>query len=207
MLCFSLKTFTPCKGQPYAYNYGAFAAQFDLLLVPDGLRRHEALHPARRLHQQARLLRHGDERGVLRDRGRSPSPARPRRRSRSSTPRESPIGICLHITGTPCFTPKGASSPTPAALPAAIGSGYQYDGQPVVIGARVYVPSNATNAVDCFDFATNKSCPNFPHVFSNLSLLYTVNRDPFRSSCLWVNADNGVRSDPELRRVLGRPVR
>jgi len=56
----------------------------------------------------------------------------------------------------------------------------------------VYVASNQTNAVDCFNFATNQSCPNFPHAFSNLSLLYTVNRDPFRSSCLWVNADNGA---------------
>ena len=55
----------------------------------------------------------------------------------------------------------------------------------------MYVTSNADDAVDCFDFATSKSCPNFPHVFSNLGLLYTVNRDPYRSSCIWVNSDNG----------------
>ena len=98
----------------------------------------------------------------------------------------------MHISRYAVLYADGCVSPTPAALPAAIPRGYQYDGQPVVIGARVYVPDNSDNSVDCFNYATNKSCPNFPHAFSNLGLLYTVNRDPFRPSCLWVNADDGA---------------
>src|SRR5262249_18686652 len=36
---------------------------------------------------------------------------------------------------------------------------------------------------------------NFPRAFTNpgLSLLYTVNEDPQRPDCLWVNADSGTQ--------------
>ena len=191
MLCFSLKTFAACPGQPYAYNYGAFQLSPFSYSYPMGF-------AGTNLYTQ--LVGSSDKLGcfdtlthaacagawpvTVAGAGEAPFP--------KLNAAGAPVGICLHITGTPCFTPNGAVSPTPAALPAAIGAGYQYDGQPVVLGARVYVASNATNSVDCFNFATNQSCPNFPHAFSNLSLLYTVNRDPFRSSCLWVNADNGA---------------
>jgi hypothetical protein len=190
MLCFSLKTFTPCKGQPYAYDYGAFQLSTIGYSYPMGF-------AGTNLYTQ--LVGSTTKLGCFDTKKHAACagswPVAVAGASEAPFPKLDangrPVGICLHISGTPCFTPKGASSPTPAALPAAIGPGYQYDGQPVVIGARVYVTSNATNAVDCFNFATNKSCPNFPHVFSNLSLIYTVNPDPFRSSCLWVNADNG----------------
>jgi hypothetical protein len=191
MLCFSLKKFKPCPGQPYAYDYGGFPLASFGYSWPMGF-------AGTKLYTQLvgsttklgcfDTVKHAACSGSwpVSVAGASEAPF-PKLNSSGS-----PVGICLHISGTPCYTPTGATSPTPGALPAAIGPGYQYDGQPVVLGSRVYVTSNANNAVDCFDWKTNQSCPNFPHTFSNLSLLYTVNRDPFRSSCLWVNADNGV---------------
>ncbi len=190
ILCFSLKTFKPCAGQPYAYNYGSFPLSGFTYSWPMGF-------AGTKLYTQ--LVGSTTKLGCFDTKthkacsgswpvsvaGASEAPF-PKLNAKGA-----PVGICLHISSTPCYTPKGASSPTPAALPAAIGSGYQYDGQAVVLGARVYVTSNATNSVDCFDWATNKSCPNFPHTFVNLGLLYTVNRDPYRPSCIWVNADNG----------------
>ena len=190
MLCFSLKTFAACKGQPYAYNYGAFQLSPFSYSYPMGF---AGTNLYTQLHGSTDKLgcfdtkKHAACAGAwpvtVASSGEAPFP--------KLSANGKPIGICAHISATPCFTPTGATSPTPAAMPAAIGGGANYDGQPIVLGARVYVPNASANAVDCFNFATNQSCPNFPHAFSNLSLLYSVNRDPYRSSCLWVNADNG----------------
>ena len=191
MLCFSLKKFKPCTGQPYAYNYGAFALSSIGYSYPMGF-------AGTKLYTQ--LVGSTDKLGcfdtVTHKACTGTWPVTVAAASETPFPKLNasgkPVGICLHISGTPCFTPTGASSSTPAAMPAAIGPGYQYDGQPVVLGTRVYVTSNSTNQVDCFNFATNQSCPNFPLQFSNLNLLYTVNRDPYRSSCIWVNSDSGA---------------
>jgi len=190
MLCFSLKKFAPCSGQPYAYDYGNFQLNPFSYSYPMGF-------AGTNLYTQ--LVGSTSKLGcfdtVTHKACAGSWPVSVAGASEAPFPKldasGKPVGICMHISGTPCFTSKGAVSATPAALPAAIGPGYQYDGQPVILGTRVYVTSNSTNAVDCFDWKTNKSCPNFPHTFSNLSLLYTVNPDPYRSSCLWVNADNG----------------
>jgi Fibronectin type III domain len=190
MLCFSLKTFKACSGQPYAYNYGAFALSAIGYSWPMGF-------AGTKLYTQ--LVGSTDKLGcfdtVTHKACTGSWPVTVDGASEAPFPKLNasgkPVGVCLHITNTPCYTPTGAPSSTPAALPAAIGPGYQYDGQAVVIGSRVYVTSNIDDAVDCFDFSTNQSCPNFPHTFSNLGLLYTVNRDPYRSSCIWVNSDNG----------------
>ncbi len=60
-----------------------------------------------------------------------------------------------------------------------------------MLGPRVYVPNGNTDQVDCFDYSTGKGCANFPKVMQNLELLYTVNPDPQRPSCIWVNSDGG----------------
>jgi hypothetical protein len=194
MLCFSLKTFAACPGQPYVVDLGGLNLSLDSYgySIPMG---YAGTNIYPQLHGTSNKLgcfntkTHATCAGSwpvdIASYGDSPFP--------KLNASGSPVGVCLHISGTPCFTPTGASSPTPAALPTAMSPGsYDFDGQPVVIGARVYAPNDSTNAVECFNFATNQGCPNFPHTFSNLGLLYTVNRDPFRSSCLWVNADNGA---------------
>ncbi|MCA1690226.1 MAG: IPT/TIG domain-containing protein, partial [Actinobacteria bacterium] len=60
-----------------------------------------------------------------------------------------------------------------------------------VLGARVYVPNGNNDQVECYDYSTQATCANFPKSFQNLSLLYTVNPDPQRPTCIWVNADSG----------------
>jgi hypothetical protein len=99
-------------------------------------------------------------------------------------------GVCLPVTGEPCYSLIGAAVATPSGL-AAIGATSQFDGPPYYLGTRVYVPNDPTNSVDCYNFATDQMCAHFPRVFNNLDSLYTVNPDPFRPDCLWVNSDHG----------------
>ena len=100
------------------------------------------------------------------------------------------IGVCDPITGTPCFDTTGSAVTPPPGL--TIPSSIQYNGTAVVLGARAYVPESGNNQVACYDYDLQAVCPNFPKSFSNLSLLYTVNPDPQRPTCLWVNADSGT---------------
>ncbi|MEA2167760.1 MAG: hypothetical protein QOF76_1060, partial [Solirubrobacteraceae bacterium] len=102
-------------------------------------------------------------------------------------------GFCLPVSTAPCFTLAGASVATPAGMAAAIGQSYSYNGPSVNIGSRVYVPDAFNRLVHCYDYSTSAGCANFPRSFSNLSLLYTVNPDPQRPACLWVNADSGTQ--------------
>ncbi len=102
------------------------------------------------------------------------------------------IGLCLPVATTPCFDFSGASVATPAGLAAVITDNDRWGGQAVTIGARVYVPNGVVDEVQCFNYATGASCVNFPKSFVGADLLYTVNADPQRPSCLWINSDNGV---------------
>jgi uncharacterized repeat protein (TIGR01451 family) len=65
-----------------------------------------------------------------------------------------------------------------------------WNGPGFVLGPRVYVP-RWSNVVGCYDYSLSKSCTNFPKLLNNLGELYTVNADPQRPTCIWVNADNG----------------
>jgi hypothetical protein len=100
-------------------------------------------------------------------------------------------GVCIPTGTDECFNLEGASTPTPAELPKAIGGTAIWDGASVQLGPRVYVPNGDTDQVDCFDYSTGKSCVNFPRTMKELGLLYTVNADPQRPSCIWVNSDDG----------------
>src|SRR5581483_9849150 len=87
----------------------------------------------------------------------------------------------------------GAPTATPANMTAAIGQSDPWNGPSVTIGSRVYVPTGnyGNGAVECYDYSTSAGCAGFPRTFNNLGYLYTVNADPQRPTCLWVNADNG----------------
>jgi uncharacterized repeat protein (TIGR01451 family) len=104
-----------------------------------------------------------------------------------------PTGICIPSGQMPCWDLAGAAVTPPAALVSAIatpGSSVYWNGPAVQLGPRIYVPKWNTQ-VNCYDFNTNAGCPGYPKQFSGLSLLYTVNTDPQRPTCLWVNSDNG----------------
>lgn len=101
------------------------------------------------------------------------------------------LGVCDPLSTIACFDLTGASVATPAGMSSAISGTFQYNGPAVLVGPRVYVPEASNTEVGCYDYAAGAGCPNFPKTFSNLGLLYTVNADPQRPACLWVNADNG----------------
>ncbi len=102
-------------------------------------------------------------------------------------------GVCLPISGDPCYDLNGNSVATPSGLASTTGASDTWNGPAVVLGTNVYVPTGniGNGVVTCYDYATDASCANFPKSFSNLSYLYTVTSDPFIPTCLWVNADNG----------------
>lgn len=100
-------------------------------------------------------------------------------------------GVCLPTSGAPCLGLDGIPVAAPSGLAAIVPPSSPYSGQAVALGARVYVPNGDTNRVHCYNFRTQSACTNFPKAFANLGYLYTVNPDPARPTCLWVNADNG----------------
>ncbi len=101
------------------------------------------------------------------------------------------IGLCLPTGTDQCFNLEGEEAETPAKMPAAIDESSGWDGASFVLGPRVYTPNGDFDEVDCFDYATEEGCPNFPKSLPNLGLLYTVNADPQRPTCIWVNSDDG----------------
>ena len=101
-------------------------------------------------------------------------------------------GVCLPNTDELCFTLAGAATPAPPGLGAAMGTTSNYNAVPLTLDDRVYIASWEGNTVRCYDFGASATCPNFPLSIQNASLLYTVNPDPQRPSCLWINADFGT---------------
>ena len=101
------------------------------------------------------------------------------------------IGTCLPAPGVECVNTSGEEVASPGEIAKVITGAYIWNGPAVVLGPRVYVPNGATESVECFDYSTGKSCTGFPKVLSGLGLLYTVNPDPQRPTCLWVNSDDG----------------
>jgi hypothetical protein len=106
-----------------------------------------------------------------------------------------PIGFCIPTTGDPCLSLAGNAVTTPPGMTTAVLANATFDGTAVVIGPRVYVPdgtfSGPPQPVACYDFARNAGCENTPVQLQNLNILYTVNPDPQRPTCLWVNSDSG----------------
>jgi GDSL-like Lipase/Acylhydrolase family len=100
-------------------------------------------------------------------------------------------GFCLPTGVDQCYAPTGSSLSTPTGMSGVIGGSSPWNGPAFVLGPRVYVPNGNANQVQCFDYATDASCASFPKSFNNLGYLYTVNADPERPTCIWVNADNG----------------
>jgi hypothetical protein len=100
-------------------------------------------------------------------------------------------GFCLPTGVDPCFGFDGASTPTPSGMNGVITANTGWNGTGLVVGTRVYVPNGNIDQVECYDAATDASCINFPRSFPGLGFMYTVNPDPQRPTCIWVNADNG----------------
>lgn len=123
-------------------------------------------------------------------------------------------GLCLPDGTEECYSLSGSSVATPTNLATVMGSTDGWNGPAVVLGARVYLPNGNLNGeaggIECFDYATDASCTNYPKLTfgtSSLSIngspcpcapvyLYTVNPDPARPTCLWMNSDAGGGTYP-----------
>jgi hypothetical protein len=101
------------------------------------------------------------------------------------------IGFCLPTGADPCYSLTGEPVATPTNMSGAIRATSGWNGPSLVRGTRVYVPNGNEDTVDCYDYGTSDVCANFPKTFGNLGLLYTVNTDPERPRCIWVNSDDG----------------
>jgi hypothetical protein len=100
-------------------------------------------------------------------------------------------GFCLPMPAVPCFSPTGSSLARPAAIEEAIAPTSGWNGPALLRGTRVYLPDGNTDEVECFDYSDAAACPGYPHRLEELGLLYTVNADPERARCVWINSDDG----------------
>ncbi len=112
-------------------------------------------------------------------------------------------GVCVPNGSDPCFNLSGASVTTPLGLGSVVTQDATWDGTAAVVGTNIYVPNGNDNSVQCYDFATDASCANFPLALGNLSLLYTVNPDPYRPTCLWVNSNGGTDQIQSFDAITG----
>lgn len=103
-------------------------------------------------------------------------------------------GLCIPTGADECLNLKGEEVATPTAMSTVVEASSPWNGPAFVLGPRVYLPNaegEAGGQVECFDYATEASCPGFPKTFEGLGSLYTVNADPQRPTCIWVNSDHG----------------
>ena len=101
-------------------------------------------------------------------------------------------GVCFRSSGTPCLDLDGAPAPTAAGLSSVISGGSPWNGPAVVKGPRVYLAAGGSDRVECFSFNTLGACENFPRALPGAGYVYTVNVDPARPECIWINADYGA---------------
>jgi len=112
-----------------------------------------------------------------------------------------PTGVCLPTGSDPCWDLSGGKVDTPPNMSSVIHGSQVWNGQAVVIGPRVYVP-NRNDGIECYDYSTQGNCvakdangtvtfsfPKYPGA-SPTSEWYSVNTDPQRPNCLWVNSDH-----------------
>ena len=205
LLCFSLKTFSACPSQPYTVNFGTAA-----VLNKSGEPAPSIAAISGRLIIPANRSAAGATGNVLACYDPSVSggscgakwPVAINFSQPSSDGSPFPLlsstgavlGFCLPTGTEQCFNLAGTSVATPSNLASVIGGTDSWNGPAVTLGPRVYVPNGniGNGVVECFDYSKNASCAKFPLAPANLGYLYTVNPDPQRPTCLWVNADDGT---------------
>lgn len=198
LLCFDVSTFSPCPGQPFAvsaepgndvdtpYPPPAVTAIGTRIIVPQRLEgavtdqiscfdgnSESPCGGAWPLHVESGYVSgHGAPFPLLNASG-------------------SITGLCLPRESAPCYSLAGSQVATPAGLAEAVPGTSGWNGPALTIDARVYVPDGNRDEVDCYDYVVSAQCGGFPLSFEELGLLYTVNPDPERPHCIWVNSDYG----------------
>jgi len=202
LLCFSLVTYAACPSQPYAVTLGAgasitetdfpspsIAAIGTQIIVPVGYSGGDELACFdTNTHGNCTGTWPVDTTASGYPEGSDGGAAFPTLSGTGAA-----TGFCLPIASLPCYALTGATATTPAGMSTAIPDTTSgWNGPSLTIGARVYIPDGNAETVDCYDYVAAASCTNFPKAISNLGLLYTVNPDPLRPSCIWVNSDDGT---------------
>lgn len=88
-------------------------------------------------------------------------------------------------------------------------------GERFTMGTRVYMANGNNFApaapyysnIDCFDWATEARCPNFPVTFTyeEIDLLYNVTSDPANPTCLWLMGHAGAQRITNLDAYTAGP--
>ena len=66
-----------------------------------------------------------------------------------------------------------------------------------MLGSRIYVPRRDESVspneewLRCHDYSTSASCQFFPIELSDMVIVYSVVKDPYRSSGIWINSHDG----------------
>ncbi len=123
----------------------------------------------------------------------------------------SPIGVCFAGNPTNACTDFSGQTATIGSNLEGLATPFNVDwattrGEAFVDGTRIFMPNvvlaNGTSQVECFDFATDNLCANFPQagvsqpktfVLNELESVYTIQTDPADPSCLWVMAHGGTK--------------
>ncbi len=117
-------------------------------------------------------------------------------------------GLCLPTGTDQCFNLEGEAAATPAGMSSVIEASSPWNGPALVLGPRVYVPNGNYGGdvgdVECFDYSTGASCTGYPKTFTGLGYLYTVNQDPQRPTCIWVNSDDGEHQIQDFDAYTGQ---
>ncbi len=123
----------------------------------------------------------------------------------------SPIGVCFPgTTANACTNFAGQTATIDPDL-AGLASPFNVDwattrGEAYVDGTRIFMPNvvlqNGTSQVECYDFATDSLCADFPQAgvsqpktfpVGELQSTYTLQTDPSDPSCLWVMGHEGTK--------------
>jgi hypothetical protein len=201
LLCFSLVSFSACSGQPYSVGVAAGSTDSDGAFPPPAVAAfgNEIIVPILLSTETATTQEFGCFNGQTQNPCSGSWPVTTETFYDSEFGAPFPLltsvgalsGFCLPSGLEPCWTLGGATTTAPTGLAEAIGTTSDWNGPAQTIGSRVYVPDGNTDTVQCYDYSKDAGCPEFPHLFPNLGLLYTVNTDPQRPTCLWVNSDDG----------------
>lgn len=123
----------------------------------------------------------------------------------------SPIGVCFAGNPTNACTDFTGQTTTIGANLQGLAAPFNVDwattrGEAFVEGTRMFMPNvvlaNGTSQVECFDFATNNLCADFPQAgqsqpktfpLNELESVYTIQTDPADPSCIWVMGHGGTR--------------
>lgn len=197
MLCMELSTHTPCAGQPYSVGIGAGVVSVGNFPSPAASAIGSRIFFPLTVDGAA-TMRCFDTATGAQCAGSWPQPIANGLPSSVGSPfpllstTGVPTGVCLPAGATaPCFALDGTPTALPVDLAAVLPTSDGWNGPPVVIGPRVYLPSGNGDVVFCWDFLAGKACDHFPKQTTNANYLYTVNPDPARPDCIWVNADGG----------------